>query len=215
MGSDQSDGAGVAYGVKCVVRDAFGNQSASYGIVGVPSASGRIPGVSGEELWRHATHGYTELLNSMVAASLPSGSTTGEVPVWNDTTKGWEAGGSYIGVGTTFATAGTIRGPQLFSLQSLTNSGSDMPLIRTYASDNVDIGDNSKIDVINVRGQESARLYAGGSLIVHAETGDELAFYGATPVTKPEVTGSASSNAALASLLTALENLGLITDSST
>lgn len=40
-------------------------------------------------------------------------------------------------------------------------------------------------------------------------------FYGATPVAKPEVTGSRSDGTALASLLTALETLGLITDSST
>ena len=41
-----------------------------------------------------------------------------------------------------------------------------------------------------------------------------LAFFGATPVAKPTVTGSRGGNAALASVLTALANLGLITDSS-
>jgi hypothetical protein len=41
-----------------------------------------------------------------------------------------------------------------------------------------------------------------------------LGFYGATPVAKAAVTGSRGANAALASLLTALANLGLITDSS-
>lgn len=40
-----------------------------------------------------------------------------------------------------------------------------------------------------------------------------LAFYAATPVAKQAVTGSRSSNAALANLLTALAALGLITDS--
>lgn len=42
----------------------------------------------------------------------------------------------------------------------------------------------------------------------------KLAFFGATTVTKPTVTGSRGGNAALASLITALANLGLITDSS-
>lgn len=45
--------------------------------------------------------------------------------------------------------------------------------------------------------------------------GNKLAFNGATPITKPTVTGSRGGNAALASLLTALATLGLITDSTT
>lgn len=42
-----------------------------------------------------------------------------------------------------------------------------------------------------------------------------LGFFGATPVAKPTVTGSKAANAALTSLLTALANLGILTDSST
>lgn len=45
--------------------------------------------------------------------------------------------------------------------------------------------------------------------------GTTLGFYGATAITKPAVTGSRGGNAALASLLTALANLGLITNNST
>ena len=41
-----------------------------------------------------------------------------------------------------------------------------------------------------------------------------IGFFGATPAAKPTVTGSRGGNAALASLLTALATLGLITDSS-
>jgi hypothetical protein len=43
--------------------------------------------------------------------------------------------------------------------------------------------------------------------------GTTAGFYGATPTTKPTVTGSRGGNAALASLLAALATLGLITDS--
>lgn len=46
-------------------------------------------------------------------------------------------------------------------------------------------------------------------------TATAISFYGATAVVKPTVTGSRGSNAALTSLLTALANLGLITNSST
>lgn len=45
-------------------------------------------------------------------------------------------------------------------------------------------------------------------------TTQKLAFYGSTPVVKPSVTGAKGGNAALASLLTQLAALGLITDSS-
>ena len=43
---------------------------------------------------------------------------------------------------------------------------------------------------------------------------DNLGFFGVEPVTRPNVTGSRGGNAALASLITALTNLGLITDGS-
>lgn len=45
--------------------------------------------------------------------------------------------------------------------------------------------------------------------------GTTLGFYGAAAVTRPSVTGSRGGNAALASLITALATLGLITDSTT
>jgi hypothetical protein len=46
-------------------------------------------------------------------------------------------------------------------------------------------------------------------------SGSSLGFYGTTAISKPTVTGSRGGNAALASLLTTLANLGLLTDSST
>lgn len=46
-----------------------------------------------------------------------------------------------------------------------------------------------------------------------AGAGYELGFLGATPITRPGVSGSRGGNAALASLITQLANLGLITDS--
>ena len=54
--------------------------------------------------------------------------------------------------------------------------------------------------------------YNGTSRIKVDGTG--LGFFAATPAAKPTVTGSRGANAALASLLTALATLGLITDSS-
>ncbi len=52
-----------------------------------------------------------------------------------------------------------------------------------------------------------------GLQITNTDGTGRVAFYGATPVAKPTVTGSRGGNAALASLLTELANLGLIVDS--
>lgn len=57
-------------------------------------------------------------------------------------------------------------------------------------------------------------LFAKGTDgVTVAFTGQKVAFYGATPIAKPTVTGSRGGNAALASLCTELANLGLITNS--
>lgn len=53
-------------------------------------------------------------------------------------------------------------------------------------------------------------------VVPSSTTAVQLGFYGVTPVARPDVTGARNDpEAALANLLTALENLGLITDSTT
>ncbi len=61
------------------------------------------------------------------------------------------------------------------------------------------------------------RLGATGDLTIEGDidhNGTEIGFYGTAPAAKPTVTGSRGANAALASLLTGLAGLGLLTDSS-
>lgn len=58
------------------------------------------------------------------------------------------------------------------------------------------------------------RLEGAGHVLRTVESG-RLGFHSATPIAKPTVTGSRGGNAALASLLTALANYGLITNSTT
>lgn len=53
------------------------------------------------------------------------------------------------------------------------------------------------------------------SAVFLAASGGQVGFYGTTPINKPAITGSKGGNAALASLLTQLAALGLITDSTT
>jgi Phage protein Gp138 N-terminal domain len=68
------------------------------------------------------------------------------------------------------------------------------------------------------------RLKTGGDISTESDSftvdsdakfKQKIGFYNVTPQSKPTVTGSKSGNAALASLLTQLASLGLITDSST
>lgn len=64
-----------------------------------------------------------------------------------------------------------------------------------------------------LNGDVLARFHSvDGNLL--SPTGGKVGFYGATPAAKPTVTGSRGANAALASLLTQLATLGLLTDSS-
>lgn len=56
---------------------------------------------------------------------------------------------------------------------------------------------------------------ASGTVSIVFPSGSKLGFYGASAISKPAATGSRAGNAALASLLTQLAALGLITDSTT
>jgi hypothetical protein len=60
----------------------------------------------------------------------------------------------------------------------------------------------------------NVKINSGSTTRIQAN-GTGLGFFAATPVAKPTVTGAKGGNAALASLLTQLVSLGLITDSST
>ncbi len=76
-------------------------------------------------------------------------------------------------------------------------------------------GDDTNISMI-VRGKGSGGVLVqdGGSTTRFQCNTTGIGFFAATPVAKPSVTGSRGGNAALASLLTALSSLGLVTDSS-
>ena len=77
---------------------------------------------------------------------------------------------------------------------------------------------NVNINILT-KGAGIGALYGGNFASVAFQWrhngGAQLGFFGTTPISKPTVTGSRGGNAALASALTALANLGLITNSST
>lgn len=66
-----------------------------------------------------------------------------------------------------------------------------------------------------IREGAQSRIILVGSDVRIATNSANLGFYGANGISKPTVTGSAAGNAALQSLLTQLDSMGLITDSST
>jgi hypothetical protein len=71
-------------------------------------------------------------------------------------------------------------------------------------------GVNTEVFRLNANGNGRAQF---AQELFHANASGAVGFFGVGPVTKPTVTGSRGGNAALASLLTQLAALGLITDS--
>lgn len=67
-----------------------------------------------------------------------------------------------------------------------------------------------------IRGDSQVQMQVGnGGTVVFEGNSTGIGFFAATPVAQPTVTGSRGGNAALASVLTALANLGLIVNNST
>jgi hypothetical protein len=77
------------------------------------------------------------------------------------------------------------------------------------SQDNINIY-QGKVGIMTA-GNPGFALDVGGTTRLQGNIG----FYNSTPIARQTVTGSKGANAALASLLTALNNVGLITDSST
>ena len=114
---------------------------------------------------------------------------------------------------------GDATGSPLVILNKDTTAASRL-IFQNESVQNWQIQNNSSEDLVLARASEVAVLTLSQSdgLATFAnavEVGGDVGFYGTTPVTQPTVTGSRGGNAALASLLTALEGMGLIVDSST
>lgn len=117
---------------------------------------------------------------------------SGTVIVWGQ----WRAS-------ITNATAGTEACSQILSTRV---SGAFVDSLTVSSSGNLLVGTSTD------------GMTSGGSLAIAqdlAHRGTKVGFYNTAPTTKQTITGSRGGNAALASLLTGLANIGLITDSST
>jgi hypothetical protein len=104
--------------------------------------------------------------------------------------------------GTNFAPACVVRFSQDGAISGAKCPGS-VSIIGLDSSGNAKTG-------ITVRATGATEIK-----LALAHQGSTLGFYNTTPTTKPTITGSRGSNAALADLLTKLAGLGLLTDSTT
>jgi hypothetical protein len=104
--------------------------------------------------------------------------------------------------------------PSIISNQQ-SNGGAVMLISSGYPEGSTDF---ATVSLRSGNDIDDSRVTLGATDVVLSATNvtvgsANVGFYGASPQTKPTVTGSRGGNAALASLLTALANLGLITDS--
>ena len=128
-------------------------------------------------------------------------------------------------VGTTYITANSVGidlvhgGSPALRVTSLTTPVNYIEIQGTTSGTPVQVvtrGTDTNIGYdIRPKGTGTIRLRGGTAGTAQVQVNDTgLAFFATNPIAKPTVTGSRGGNAALQSLLTALANLGLITDSS-
>ncbi|MCF0086605.1 MULTISPECIES: collagen-like protein [unclassified Streptomyces] len=122
------------------------------------------------------------------------------------------AGGTMTGtINATLANSSAVA-------QASLASGDQFDQYRRYTDGKQEWGNGSTARDTNLYRDAANSLKTDDALTIALalrHLGSTLGFYGATAVAKPAVTGSRGGNAALASLLTALASLGLITDSTT
>ena len=112
--------------------------------------------------------------------------------------------------GTTSVTFGGISANNMACIKA---SGDDVMVMGTLGSTDLVFVTN---DAERARINSSGNMRVSNALEIDGDLdhdGSNAGFYGTAPIAKPTVTGSRGGNAALASLLTQLANLGLITDS--
>ena len=135
-----------------------------------------------------------------------------------------EAVGSDTNINLHLAPKGTglVKANKGFDITVATDDRSIVLHDGTYGIRTFHSASGSHIEGVDDTGASSYEpLFVGGSSLALQSSGTTrilvngtgLGFFGATPIAKPTVTGSRGGNAALASLLTELSNLGLCTNS--
>lgn len=71
--ADPGDGLGRTWIVRCTQTDSQGNQDVRYRVVGTVNSQSRLPIAVGEETYRDAVYGWTEVINSGLNATAGAG----------------------------------------------------------------------------------------------------------------------------------------------
>ena len=184
VGYNASTTNGLAFGGQA---NASGSTSLAFGVFSVASGS------TAAAICRQAsaTHNFSHVFGPFAASIADYGYVFG-------------FGGGVVSIAPAFYKVGTsstgvqrILGRDAYSWVASTDTAR-MSRCIVYAYDGNGATENAR---------EAYRYESNGSAPL-------IGFLGATAVVRPTVTGSRGSNAALASLLTALASLGLVTDSS-
>lgn len=141
--------------------------------------------------------------------------------VSNTSTGTITTGAALVAISANNSGGGTLTTAIGLDVQDQTAGGTANFAIRTGAG-NIVFNENGDANTdVRMEGDTKANLFfldaSADSVSIDGtfqHKGSSLGFYNATTISKPTVTGSRGGNAALASLLTQLANLGLLTDSS-
>lgn len=166
----------------------------------------------GESIFVGTSNSYIGAPGSTPKITLPSGSAAS--PALGFTAK--DTSGLYLSGTEDVGVA--VNG--LPSTVFMANSGAtNYPVLRSNSTGAVDVfaaGGSADINVaITPKGAGACVLYGSNAQAKVIANSTGVGFQGTTGIAKPTVTGSKGANAALTSLLTALANYGLITDSTT
>lgn len=172
---------------------------------------------------RPLTDTSTEAAHSADIGTVTAGTVEANVIIASDTFTASEMATNAIRIGAGNSLIGDL-GP--FGEITWTASASDGWVSDTaIVADSATLGGASGV-VLSLRPSSTNLQVNGGLYSTNGDveldgsvqvggSGDSVGFYGSSGGTKPTITGSRGGNAALADLLTELEALGLITDSST
>ena len=124
-----------------------------------------------------------------------------------------QLGSGYLSVGANAAGVGSFRAANGFQFYACSSAGTPRVLFELANLS----ASRFTLDIAGTAaGVAGVRIFGNGAVILETSSNSTaLGFFGTAPVTKPAVAGSRGGNAALASLLTSLANLGLVTDGST
>jgi hypothetical protein len=206
-----STGAGTNSTLLGSGATAAGSQSVS---IGLSSSSGGLNGVAIGALASASQNGTVAIGVSTVASA------AGSVAVGNSASSTF-AYGCALASGVVLAANelayGTVQGLGVAGSFRLTGHSSTQPrslfFLQTYW---VSSTDASRSAGFKLTCNDAANATTGREVMRGESDGSQplLGFFGSSAAAKPTVTGSRGGNAALASLLTALAGLGLLTDSS-